>query len=168
MSIAETIWLEDNKRSSPNRKPLRRPRSWRSRSVDYGHPLRSFYLSNHSTLQQGNSKADNQKTAMAGLKMSCGVCKSLMPDPKTYKQVEGRFFFLLRNDSIFIICDLKQVQQWDLCFRSLASAALQGFAKEGGDVERSLDQTIWMIFLLFQHFENKHPKSPLPAEIQGV
>ena len=48
-------------------------------------------LSNTSYLQQGNSKHDNIKTAMAGLKLSCGVCKSLMPDPKTYKQVEGSF-----------------------------------------------------------------------------
>jgi len=36
--------------------------------------------------QQGNSLADNKKTAMAGLKASCQVCKSLMPDLKTYKQ----------------------------------------------------------------------------------
>jgi len=50
----------------------------------------------------GNSKADNIKAAAAGLKLSCTVCKSSMPDPKTYKQ----------------------------------------------------------------HFENKHPKSPLPAELQ--
>lgn len=38
--------------------------------------------------QQGNSKADNIKAAAAGLKMSCTVCKSSMPDPKTYRQVK--------------------------------------------------------------------------------
>ena len=37
--------------------------------------------------QAGNSKADNIKAAAAGLKLSCSVCKSSMPDPKTYKQV---------------------------------------------------------------------------------
>jgi len=36
--------------------------------------------------QAGNSAADQKKAAMAGLKMSCTVCKSMMPDPKTYKQ----------------------------------------------------------------------------------
>jgi len=36
--------------------------------------------------QQGQSKKDNEKSAMAGLKSSCSVCKSMMPDPKTYKQ----------------------------------------------------------------------------------
>merc|ERR1712098_979991 len=36
--------------------------------------------------QQGHSKHDNAKTAAAGLKFSCAVCKSSMPDPKTYKQ----------------------------------------------------------------------------------
>merc|ERR1712083_229709 len=35
---------------------------------------------------QGNSKKDNEKTAAAGLKSSCSVCKAQMPDPKTYKQ----------------------------------------------------------------------------------
>lgn len=39
------------------------------------------------TYQAGNSKADNIKAAAAGLKLSCTVCKSSMPDPKTYKQV---------------------------------------------------------------------------------
>ena len=48
--------------------------------------------------------SDNEKTAAAGLKSSCFVCKALMPDPKTYKQ----------------------------------------------------------------HFENKHPKSPLPEELKEV
>jgi len=52
----------------------------------------------------GNSKADNMKTAAAGLKFQCNVCKSIMPDPKTYKQ----------------------------------------------------------------HFESKHSKLPLPAELAGV
>jgi len=33
----------------------------------------------------GNSKADNLKTAQAGLKTSCKVCMAQMPDPKTYK-----------------------------------------------------------------------------------
>merc|ERR1719228_2607801 len=53
---------------------------------------------------QGNSKADNQKTAAAGLKSKCSVCMALMPDPKTYRQ----------------------------------------------------------------HFENKHPKNPIPQELQAV
>jgi len=53
---------------------------------------------------QGNSKKDNEKTAAAGLKSSCGVCKALMPDPKTYKQ----------------------------------------------------------------HFENKHPKNPMPEELKDI
>ena len=35
---------------------------------------------------QGNSKHDNAKTAAAGLKFTCTVCKAAMPDPKTYKQ----------------------------------------------------------------------------------
>ena len=39
-------------------------------------------------LKQGNSLKDQKNAAMAGLKMSCQVCKSMMPDPKTYKQVE--------------------------------------------------------------------------------
>ena len=34
----------------------------------------------------GNSKADNAKTAAAGLKVQCSVCRSAMPDPKTYAQ----------------------------------------------------------------------------------
>jgi len=38
--------------------------------------------------QAGNSAAEQKKAAMAGLKMSCFVCKSMMPDPKTYKQVK--------------------------------------------------------------------------------
>merc|ERR1711910_250093 len=54
--------------------------------------------------QQGNNKHDNAKTAAAGLKFSCAVCKSSMPDPKTYKQ----------------------------------------------------------------HFESKHPKAPMPAELKEV
>ena len=29
---------------------------------------------------------DHQKSAAAGLKMTCTVCRSMMPDPKTYKQ----------------------------------------------------------------------------------
>ena len=48
--------------------------------------------------QQGNSKADNAKAAAAGLKLSCTVCKSSMPDPKTYKQV---FFNFAEVELIF-------------------------------------------------------------------
>ena len=33
----------------------------------------------------GNSKHDNAKTAVAGLKCVCSVCKTAMPDPKIYK-----------------------------------------------------------------------------------
>jgi len=51
----------------------------------------------------GNNVHDNKKTAMAGLKIQCDVCKCAMPDPKTYKQ----------------------------------------------------------------HWESKHPKAPLPAELQA-
>jgi hypothetical protein len=54
--------------------------------------------------QAGNNKHDNAKTAAAGLKFTCTVCRSPMPDPKTYKQ----------------------------------------------------------------HFENKHPKAPMPAELKDV
>ena len=35
--------------------------------------------------QAGNSKADNLKTSTAKL-APCVVCRSMMPDPKTYKQ----------------------------------------------------------------------------------
>ena len=36
--------------------------------------------------QQGSNKHDNAKTAAAGLKFSCAVCRSSMPDTKTYNQ----------------------------------------------------------------------------------
>jgi len=35
---------------------------------------------------EGNSLKDQKKAAAAGLKMTCSVCRSMMPDPKTYKQ----------------------------------------------------------------------------------
>ncbi|XP_063701513.1 zinc finger protein 706-like [Culicoides brevitarsis] len=54
--------------------------------------------------QQGHSAADQKKAASKALVFSCSVCKSQMPDPKTYKQ----------------------------------------------------------------HFENKHPKNELPAELKDV
>nr|ALS04469.1 isoform A [Acartia pacifica] len=54
--------------------------------------------------QAGHSANDQKKAAAAALKASCAVCKSQMPDPKTYKQ----------------------------------------------------------------HFENKHPKNELPAELKDV
>jgi hypothetical protein len=54
-------------------------------------------------LKKGQS-VDSKKTAAAALKHVCTVCKSMMPDPKTYKQ----------------------------------------------------------------HFENKHPKSPLPEELKEI
>ncbi|KAK4010988.1 hypothetical protein OUZ56_020108 [Daphnia magna] len=54
--------------------------------------------------QQGHSASEQKKAAMAALVHVCAVCKSQMPDPKTYKQ----------------------------------------------------------------HFENKHPKNPLPADLQDV
>jgi len=54
--------------------------------------------------QEGNSLKAQKQAAAAGLKMTCSVCRSMMPDPKTYKQ----------------------------------------------------------------HFENKHPKNPLPAELKEV
>ena len=53
---------------------------------------------------QGNSKAQQNASAQAGLKVACAVCKSQMPDPKTYKQ----------------------------------------------------------------HFENKHPKNPLPDDLKDI
>ena len=37
---------------------------------------------------EGNSLKDQKKAAAAGLKMTCSVCRSMMPDPKTYKQVK--------------------------------------------------------------------------------
>ena len=52
----------------------------------------------------GHTAADQKKAAMAALKSSCVLCKSLMQDPKTYKQ----------------------------------------------------------------HFENKHPKNELPAELKDI
>jgi len=54
--------------------------------------------------QQGHSANAQKAAAAAGLKVACSVCKSAMPDPKTYKQ----------------------------------------------------------------HFENKHPKAPLPEELKDV
>ena len=33
----------------------------------------------------GNSKQDKAKTAAAGLKLLCSICKTAMPDPKIYK-----------------------------------------------------------------------------------
>jgi len=54
--------------------------------------------------QAGHSAAEQKKAALVALKSSCCVCKSLMPDPKTYKQ----------------------------------------------------------------HFENKHPKAELPAELKAI
>ncbi|CAB3372337.1 zinc finger protein 706-like [Cloeon dipterum] len=54
--------------------------------------------------QQGHSASDQQKAAAKALVFACAICKSQMPDPKTYKQ----------------------------------------------------------------HFENKHPKNDLPAELKDV
>uniref|UniRef100_A0A336LMH1 CSON012989 protein n=1 Tax=Culicoides sonorensis TaxID=179676 RepID=A0A336LMH1_CULSO len=54
--------------------------------------------------QQGHSAQEQKKAAEKALQYSCIVCKSQMPDPKTYKQ----------------------------------------------------------------HFENKHPKSELPAELKEI
>lgn len=54
--------------------------------------------------QQGHSASAQKKAAQAALTISCVVCKSQMPDPKTYKQ----------------------------------------------------------------HFENKHPKAELPADLKDV
>jgi len=36
--------------------------------------------------QAGHSASDQKKAALAALKSSCVVCRSQMPDPKTYKQ----------------------------------------------------------------------------------
>jgi len=54
--------------------------------------------------QAGHSAKDQKNAAMAALKSTCSICRSLMPDPKTYKQ----------------------------------------------------------------HFENKHPKNEMPAELKDV
>ncbi|XP_055624636.1 zinc finger protein 706-like [Toxorhynchites rutilus septentrionalis] len=54
--------------------------------------------------QQGHGLSDQMKAAQKALVFSCAVCKSQMPDPKTYKQ----------------------------------------------------------------HFENKHPKADLPAELKDI
>lgn len=36
--------------------------------------------------QQGHSANDQKKAAQKALVISCAVCKSQMPDPKTYRQ----------------------------------------------------------------------------------
>lgn len=36
--------------------------------------------------QQGHNQSDQKKAAQKALSFSCAVCKSQMPDPKTYKQ----------------------------------------------------------------------------------
>lgn len=54
---------------------------------------------------QGNSLADNKKTAAAGLKASCVVCKAQMPDLKTYKQ-----HFENKHSSVPLPEELKDVQ----------------------------------------------------------
>jgi len=38
------------------------------------------------TKQQGHSLGDQKKAAAKALQFVCSVCKSQMPDPKTYKQ----------------------------------------------------------------------------------
>ena len=54
--------------------------------------------------QQGNSKADNLKTSTAKLS-PCVVCRSMMPDPKTYKQ-----HFEAKHPKNTMPEDLKDVQ----------------------------------------------------------
>merc|ERR1712071_529972 len=80
---ALTIWLAGNRKFSPSRK-LRRKRPRLRSNRDTMPPIK--------------------KAALKALVFVCAVCKSQMPDPKTYKQ----------------------------------------------------------------HFENKHPKSPLPEELIDV
>ncbi|XP_040572711.1 zinc finger protein 706 [Lepeophtheirus salmonis] len=36
--------------------------------------------------QAGHSSSDQKKAALVALKSQCSVCKSQMPDPKTYRQ----------------------------------------------------------------------------------
>ena len=64
-----------------------------------------------------------------------------MPDPKTYKQVEGQLNLYAEESFNFVYfwfkAKFERLQH--LCFRSVASRALKGFAKEGGDVEKLLD-----------------------------
>jgi len=36
--------------------------------------------------QAGHNLKDQKKAAAAGLSFNCDICKSQMPDPKTYKQ----------------------------------------------------------------------------------
>ena len=43
--------------------------------------------------------------------------------------------------------------------------------EEGGEVGQLHGDFVWtilMCFFYFQHFENKHPKNPLPAELQAI
>ena len=69
-----TGWLAGSKRNSPRQKPRRRLPSWkRCRFCLFFFVLRGNYSGRPT---QGNSKHDNAKTAAAGLKFSCAVCRS--------------------------------------------------------------------------------------------
>ena len=54
--------------------------------------------------QQGHSAKDQTKAAQAALKISCAVCKSQMPDPKTYKQ-----HFENKHPKVDLPAELKEV-----------------------------------------------------------
>merc|ERR1711934_815326 len=54
----------------------------------------------------GNNKHDNAKTAAAGLKFTCAVCKAAMPDPKTYKQ-----HFESKHSKVALPEELKEVKR---------------------------------------------------------
>ena len=61
-----------------------KPSKDKKRLVDF--KLNSLRQRQQKKKQAGNNKHDNAKTAAAGLKFTCSVCRSPMPDPKTYKQ----------------------------------------------------------------------------------
>lgn len=57
--------------------------------------------------QQGHSAKDQKKAAQAALTISCSVCKSQMPDPKTYKQ-----HFENKHPKADMPAELKDVVAW--------------------------------------------------------
>lgn len=69
---------------------------------------------------EGNSLKDQKKAAAAGLKMTCSVCRSMMPDPKTYKQVKVYGFrknarwreFALMDWYFLLVCIIAVRRRW--------------------------------------------------------
>merc|ERR1711988_1083963 len=79
-------------------------RTYRSFKMARGHQKIQSQQKNAEKKAKQKKQVDNKKSAQAALKQTCQVCKTQMPDPKTYRQ----------------------------------------------------------------HFESKHPKFPLPAELKDV